>query len=245
MFTVNSADDDVDVMPGDDTCATMGGAARPCRRHGGERAAWRRCDQRPGGHLHAHGPECDARDQRRRGAVGRPRPRRHDGISIVGAGSALTIIDGNDADRVFDNFIEASLSGLTIQNGHSTTGLARGGGINNLVLDATLTLTDVVITDNSATSGGGIFSNGPLTMMDCTVSGNTATMFGGGIYNADVLVAEGVTLNGNTADRGGGVRNVPDGIGLTLTNASFSGNTATTAGGGLSTAAAASPRSRT
>jgi len=159
-----------------------------------------------------------------------------DKITIAGAGSGVTIIDGQqaeDPDRVFDNFIDATLTGLTIRNGHATAGLAQGGAIYN---GGTLTLTDVVITGSSAASGGGILSNGPVTMTNCSVSGNTAVTRGGGIESNDDLVGEGVTISGNTADRGGGISND---FTLTFTNVTVSGNTASTSGGGLRTSAVA------
>jgi hypothetical protein len=66
---------------------------------------------------------------------------------IERAGEGETIIDANAADRVFDVLSGArvTLSGLTIQRGHSDTG---GGGV--AVFDARLGVVCCRITGNSA-----------------------------------------------------------------------------------------------
>ena len=87
---------------------------------------------------------------------------------------------------------------------------------------------------NTATTGGGIYNGGTLTLNDASsVSGNTADCCGGGIYNSGgiLIMNDASSVSGNTADFGGGIYN---GGTLTLNgSASVSGNTADGNGGGI------------
>jgi CSLREA domain-containing protein len=126
-------------------------------------------------------------------------------VTINGAGSGTTIIDGGGVDRVFDinNFaavgasVDVTLSGLTIRNGNAATseGYNPSGagiqfdGFNNgtFVPAGTLTITDCKITSNTAAGqGGGILAIfGSLNMTGSEVSGNTATNGAGGGISYD------------------------------------------------------------
>jgi hypothetical protein len=87
---------------------------------------------------------------------------------------------------------------------------------------------------------GGINNNGTLTLINSTVSGNSADYgdlaYGGGVTNYEgTLTLINSTVSGNSAARGGGIYNY--GGTLTLTNSTVSGNTATgdlASGGGIS-----------
>src|SRR5258706_188741 len=83
-------------------------------------------------------------------------------VSITGAGMQATIVDGGGTGDVF--FIPvgkaAYLEKMTIQNGVTS---ADGGGIENY---GNLTLVQVRVTDNNGNRGGGIYSEGPLTLTD-------------------------------------------------------------------------------
>jgi hypothetical protein len=72
---------------------------------------------------------------------------------------------------------------------------------------------------------GGVANEGALTVVDCTISGNSRV---GGIYNYNgVLTIERSTVSGNSAiDEGGGVRNLGPGT-TTLLNSTVSGNRVT------------------
>lgn len=110
-----------------------------------------------------------------------------------------------------------------------------------------MTMRDCAITDNRAGRGnarfatedgrgGGMFTHGPVTMIDCLVSGNatrgdaTGGGFGGGIYSGNTLSMTNCMFSGNTADlahaRVGGIFN--GGNALTLTNSTVTGNSAYT-----------------
>jgi len=124
-------------------------------------------------------------------------------VTINGAGADMLAIDGNATSRVFQIASDetAAISGLTIRNGDAGN---IGGGIFNGD-GATLTVTNCMVSGNTAGLGGGMLNTGTLTIANTTISGNFASE-GGGIYNT-----------GNNT--------------LTITNSTISGNTASTAGG--------------
>jgi len=148
--------------------------------------------------------------------------------SIVGAGAATTIIRQTTSnDRVIEvnPFLDAgfitSISGVTITGGKETTA-ACGGGIVAGSIANDLTVTNSVISGNSATGagtfgGGGIcFTGGNLTLNGTTLSGNSTSGSGGGlVYSAGDLLG----------------RTPSPGV-LTVTNSTFSNNSASGAGGG-------------
>lgn len=122
-------------------------------------------------------------------------------VTISGAGQATTIIDANGIDRVLDIRPGASLeiSGVTIQGGNSPPS-SNGGGISNL--GGSLTLIDSTVSGNTAlVHGGGIADGfGTLTLINSTVSGNSASGQGGGILKvAGTLTVERSTVSGYMA----------------------------------------------
>ena len=240
IFNVTSTMDALDASPGDGVCATAGmnpvctlrAAIQEANAHPGADTinlpagtytltiAGRSEDAAASGDLDVNDPSVGGT------------------LSIVGAGAGTTIIamgngsDGKPLDRVFHIFSDASISGVTIRNGYAQSNY--GGGLYNFSNSANghLSLTNVVITANTADlNGGGIENdNGTITLNNVTVSNNTAAGSGGGMANIDTVVLTGVTVSGNTANQGGGVSN--DFI-ATFTNVTVSGNTAHLKGGGL------------
>src|SRR5439155_18327275 len=103
-----------------------------------------------------------------------------------------------------------------------------GGGIYSAAGMSTtsVTLTNVIVTGNTATHGGGIDNElgSTLVMTGVTVSGNMASVAGGGVVNearAPGATLTNVTISGNTAGTGGGLTNDGD---LTLSFVTISGN---------------------
>jgi hypothetical protein len=89
-----------------------------------------------------------------------------------------------------------------------------------------LTLKNITITGGAA---GGIFNVADLTLINCSVSGNTNTADGGGIYSLAKLQLTNSTVSQNTAaGKGGGIFSFGQ---ETLTNSTVSGNTAVEGGG--------------
>jgi hypothetical protein len=182
--------------------------------------------------------------------------------SIVGAGAAVTIITQTTAgSRVIEinpNIVAnltTSISGVTISGGTESAGIG-GGGILSGALNNDLTITNSVISGNSATGagtlgGGGIcHTGGNLTITGSTFSNNSTSSRGGGAsYSAGdpagsngatgTLNVSGSTFTGNTASSlssgGGGLDlydfNVSAGI-YNVNTSSFSNNSAPNRSGG-------------
>jgi hypothetical protein len=143
-------------------------------------------------------------------------------VTIQGQGADVTIIQGAASPQTACGpvFIigfgkSVTIKKLTIRYGNAAGAYPddRGGGIHNDY--GTLTIQDCVLTENYAdTFGGGICCYGNMSMTRCTLSNNTAVRSGGGLEIAD--------SNGDRT--------------ITITNSTFSGNTATRAdavGGGI------------
>ncbi|MHB8340817.1 MAG: beta strand repeat-containing protein, partial [Mycobacteriales bacterium] len=175
------------------------------------------------------------------------------GLTIIGAGSGLTTVDGGQLDRVFSltSGTSVNLVGLTIQDGlvNTSSGNAYGGAI---YASGALTLTSDVITGSSASttestgqaSGGGIYADATssLTLVGTTVSGNstnssattassTPNSEGGGIaFFGTSLVLRDTTVSANTAasqqafTAGGGIYD--EGSLLTVGGSTISHNSA-------------------
>ena len=142
-------------------------------------------------------------------------------VTIRGAGAGLTIIDGQQLDRVFDvagtapSSIKVVLEKMTIRNGLVT---GNGGGVEN--------------------------ANADLVVRDATVSGNRASQRGGGISNGTILLTGNITLVRSTVSRnvaggaGGGLSVFSQGSVLTVSSSTVRRNIAGT------TAAASLPSRR-
>ena len=130
----------------------------------------------------------------------------------------------------------AILDGLTITGGNADSGPddLTGGGIRN-GNNASPTISNCRITENSAQQGGGWFSFYSYSrLINVAFSGNNASTNGGGMSNTGSLFPNlsNVVFSGNNAGNwGGGIYN-QKGSGQTLTNVTFSGNNAA-AGGGI------------
>ena len=163
-------------------------------------------------------------------------------ITIDGPGATVITVSGSSSTTVgtiftIDSGKTVTISGLTISNGKASSSDTGGGGILN---NGTLTVNGCTITNNSAASsinnqGGGIFNGGTLNLYSSTVSDNKA-LDGAGIFNADggTVTIVNSTFSGNAATtNGGGIYNSATGTTLTLTNSTISNNQATTGGGGI------------
>ncbi len=136
-------------------------------------------------------------------------------LTIKGAGMGSTILQplatpisgsGNVAFALTTNGNTITLQDMTIQNGFNT---ASGGGVRVIGsgTSTTLNLTNLKITTNKATKGGGIYIQGPvvLNVTACNITGNTATDIGpnttggGGIaINPQTTAAANVTIKNST-----------------------------------------------
>ena len=148
-------------------------------------------------------------------------------VTINGPGAdKLTVrrssATGTAAFRIFEITKSVTLTGLTLANGKTSdiggSYYPAGGAI--YFYGPELTITDCVISGNSAEYGGGIYGSSSyaspkVTITNSVISGNSAE-YGGGIYIAYVV-------GSYTAQPGR----------LAITNSTISGNVATSLGGGL------------
>jgi predicted outer membrane repeat protein len=150
-----------------------------------------------------------------------------EGLTIDG-GSDIRISGGNSV-QILNVFSGASLilQNLTVTNGRNAT----GGGIYN---GGTLTITNAIISNNTATiHGGGIFNNGTLTITNSLFSDNSAVGAAGGIINdSGTTLVKNSTFVGNNAASAGAIYQNDTGT-LTVANSTFSDNTAVNYGGGI------------
>jgi uncharacterized delta-60 repeat protein len=165
-------------------------------------------------------------------------------LTITGSGTSLLTVSGNNASRIFSvpETQTVTISDLTLTQGNSATGAAPGfgGAIYN---QGALTLTNLVMTGNSATSDGGAVyvstSGDSLAVNNCTISNNTASRNGGGIYADDgsILTVTSSVIQNNTAQTpsasagGGGI--YLDTATFTMINSTVRNNISNLHGGGL------------
>ena len=187
---------------------------------------------------------------------------RGNNTTITGAGAASTTIQQTQPnDRVLEinpdllaNF-NFAISGVTISGGKETTAVG-GGGIVAGAINNTMSVTNCIITGNSATGtgtfgGGGIMvQGGSLTITGTTLSNNSTSTSGGGLsYTAGdplirtpsngTLSLSSSTFSGNSAASvaaGGGAADLFDFNGsagsYAISSSIFSSNTATNGSGG-------------
>ena len=107
---------------------------------------------------------------------------------------------------------------------------AEGGGVFN---GGSATITDSSIHQNAATvnSGGGITNQGTLTLSNVMIVDNTTPGLGGGIANEGTLNSTDSNFDRNTANGGGGIW-ISAGASLTLTGGGLLDNEATAQDGG-------------
>jgi len=154
-----------------------------------------------------------------------------------GSGSA-TITGTSFSSNVVGNgtgggVLNSDSSGLTLTNSSLNQNTAvKGGGIYN---SGDVTVSGSAIYQNGGSDGSGIYNdnNGTATLINSTLSKNSASSSGngGGIYNQNTCTAVNVTISGNSlsSGAGGGIYNDPEFTGaLNLINTIAVGNTATT-----------------
>ena len=161
-------------------------------------------------------------------------------LTITGPGPNLLTVRRSDSGGttyfpIFGIFEETlpptvTINGLTITNGSAANG-GEGGGI--VIVSGTLTLTNSIVSGNTASYGGGIVNGGTLTLINSTVSGNSARYYSvggddhaggaaGGILDSGTLTLVNSTVSGNTADAVVGGIFSPGAV--TLVNSTISGN---------------------
>lgn len=150
-------------------------------------------------------------------------------LIISSASSFNAIVTQNAADRVFQ-ILSATVEFIHVkaQNGTETF----GGGIY-VSGTGNLTLTNSIVSGNSADSGGGVLveASAALTVTNTSISSNTASVSGGGIYSiGNLAVSNSQITNNSSSGDGGGI--YTGGV-LSTTNTLIDSNSATGNGGGM------------
>jgi hypothetical protein len=123
--------------------------------------------------------------------------------SYVGGGIS------NAGEMTIVNSIVSDNEGIGIENTGGTAVLARstvtrsnGNGIDNA---GEMAVIDSTVSENSVyeNGGAGIVNRETLTLVNSTVTGNSADSYGGGIWNNGTLTLRSSTVTGNTAGEQG------------------------------------------
>jgi hypothetical protein len=151
-------------------------------------------------------------------------------LRIEGRGPNLTTVSGDFVSSVFSvRNATASISGLTITDGSSSS----GAGVSSSY--ATLTLTnDTLSNDTAAGDGGGVYATyGTISLTNDTFAEDAAGYDGGGVFNDDagIMTMTDDTLSNDTAvNDGGGVLDNSS-ASITMTNDTLSNDSAALGGG--------------
>ena len=135
-----------------------------------------------------------------------------DGVNISGGWNATytvcdpktykTVLDGDKKGITLNqssNFNNpTNISGLTIQNGYSTSD---GGGI---LIRKNTTVRNCIMTDNTAGKGAGLYIREEGKAYDCIIKNNTATDKSGGVQIYKFGTLENCIVTNNTAANDGG-----------------------------------------
>ncbi|MBO4915913.1 MAG: InlB B-repeat-containing protein, partial [Oscillospiraceae bacterium] len=159
-------------------------------------------------------------------------------VISVGSGKTLNIYDCNGSNKSHNITIE-DYRGKSVADAPSGGTPAAG-----MIKDGVLYITGGYITggyasgsSNSAKRGGGIFSNGTLTVKGGTICGNHAAYQGGGAYiGGGTFTLDGGTMCNNRAETHGGafrVENTSGSAAAAMTDGKISYNSSENAGGGV------------
>ncbi|MBX7105802.1 MAG: hypothetical protein K1X57_17090, partial [Gemmataceae bacterium] len=164
-----------------------------------------------------------------------------DAATVIGPGSGLLTISGNNASRIFNITAVPSgksvvLRGMNLTAGYNVAGPS-SSGLGGAVCadDEYLVVENCTLSKSFATHGGAIFvgPSGKLSLTQSTLSNNIAVGIGGAIWfvnggNSEVIAS---SLVGNSAGVGGAIYLSGQGSTLTVLNSTVSGNSATNGGG--------------
>lgn len=180
-------------------------------------------------------------------------------ITIEANGSTIERTSGSPDFRIMSLTSSSSflrLNDATLSGGNTTLD---GGAITVSHSDATLNIQNGYFYDNTGSSGGGIYSQGNLTVNNSlfssnnspsgrggaissyanngvtikksTFSGNHGHNAGGAIFNYGTMTISDCTISGNTVNNDGG--GISNGGNLYINNSTVSNNTGATYGGGM------------
>ncbi|MDX2077136.1 MAG: hypothetical protein SFZ02_11940 [bacterium] len=152
-------------------------------------------------------------------------------LTINANGNTVIFDETGDNNRFFRVNLGASfnLNGLTLQNGNAST-----GGAIFIDTSTTVSISNSTFINNavSVSVGGAIVNNGSLIISNSTFTGNTAVTWGGGIYSniATTTTITNSTFTDNSAEFGGAIDNFGN---LTITQSTLADNIATNSGSAI------------
>lgn len=144
---------------------------------------------------------------------------------VVAEMHRLRIFGGNTPNAGGGVYNEGSLALTACTVSKNTSEFGGGGIIHALNATGPLTLNSCTVKDNAGNAGGGIavVSRNLVTLTNCIISGNKATVDGGGIsLLSGTVTINGGEVTGNTAANGGGIFNERGTV--NLSGASVTGN---------------------
>jgi hypothetical protein len=167
-----------------------------------------------------------------------------DNLIIIGPGSNLLTLNANNVSRIFIIFSGTLLTPVTINGLRCINGThpSEGGAIviTNVGI---VSLTDVIIENNTSVSGGaGIFNDGVLTLINSIIRNNvlttlTGVSLGGGIYSNGPMIIRNCRIENNTItsssssdSNGGGINSRSD---LVISDSVIINNRCNGFGGGI------------
>jgi hypothetical protein len=167
-------------------------------------------------------------------------------LEIDGPGASQLTVSGNNARGIFHSVGLAppglQISGLTLSNGNNVAD-GRGGALF-LAGGSPATISDTVLTGNTAAEGGAVYTlNGSLAVQRSTFTGNTSTVGDGGgaisSYGTAVNISDSLISGNDSGDQGGGIRTQGSGTfgSLVVQGSTVSGNEASICCGGIFTEA--------
>ncbi len=225
VFTVNSFDDDVDGNIGDGVCVTLRGV---CTLRAAIQEANASYDTEVI-HLSSGTYRLSipgrAEDKSVTGDLDITRP-----VTLLGSGSAATIIDGGGLDRVLDIGENAhpgtsvTIAHLAIRNG-SDNGENAPAGIR--IRTYKVTLEDIIVSDNFG-EGIGI-DKGALILKNSIVKNNNSVGIGGIRATSSSLLISESTISENKGAWGG----IASDTWINVVNSTISGNKGSAGPGGL------------
>ena len=159
------------------------------------------------------------------------------GGAIINEGGTISIsrsqllnnVALQDGGAIYSLGTGVTLNSVTITGNRATGPSSTGGGI--AVAGGSLSATILMLRDNDAFDGGGLYTGPGVTanIRQAEIAGNSAR-YGGGIESGGTLTLRNSTLSGNQADQdGGGLWAVNSTAGLT--NVTLKGNSAAQGGG--------------
>ena len=157
-------------------------------------------------------------------------------LTLSGVSANLTILQPASANQrviAVTTGHNLTLGHLRVTGGHPTAAGDDGGG-GVYLAGGSLTLDSVKIDHNQATYGGGVFqagAAGSVTASNCMISDNTASFSGGGVYTVGSATLYNTTLANNSAANHGGGLHVGSGT-ASLTGGAVYGNHALNGNGG-------------